>query len=95
MSKYLETLPQYHFDRDDFCKVFTDIDVMCGYPQNTENFLLYRWEDEFYIIHRDTGISIWDEPTPEGGIVMQLAEKQELVRLQKPTFSWTTTTISG
>lgn len=49
MSKYLETLPQYHFDRDDFCKVFgevftddeiIDIDVMCGYPQNTENFLL-------------------------------------------------------
>lgn len=47
MSKYLETLPQYHFDRDDFCKVFgevftddeiIDIDVMCGYPQNTENF---------------------------------------------------------
>lgn len=45
MSKYLETLPQYHFDRDDFCKVFRevftddeiiDIDVMCGYPQNTE-----------------------------------------------------------
>ena len=37
MSKYLETLPQYHFDRDDFCKVFgevftddeiIDIDVM-------------------------------------------------------------------
>lgn len=64
MSKYLETLPQYHFDRDDFCKVFgevftddeiIDIDVMCGYPQNTENFLLYRWEDEFYIIHRDSG----------------------------------------
>lgn len=67
MSKYLETLPQYHFDRDDFCKVFgevftddeiIDIDVMCGYPQNTENFLLYRWEDEFYIIHRDSGTII-------------------------------------
>lgn len=52
MSKYLETLPQYHFDRDDFCKVFgevftddeiIDIDVMCGYPQNTENFLLLCW----------------------------------------------------
>ena len=67
MSKYLETLPQYHFDRDDFCKVFRevftddeiiDIDVMCGYPQNTDNFLLYRWEDEFYIIHRDSGTII-------------------------------------
>lgn len=67
MSKYLETLPQYHFDRDDFCKVFgevftddeiIDIDVMCGYPQNTDNFLLYRWEDEFYIIHRDSGTII-------------------------------------
>ena len=67
MSKYLETLPQYHFDRDDFCKVFRevftddeiiDIDVMCGYPQNTDNFLLYRWEAEFYIIHRDSGTII-------------------------------------
>mgnify|MGYP007064904547 CR=1 FL=1 len=35
-----------------------DIDVMCGYPQNTDNFLLYRWEDEFYIIHRDSGTII-------------------------------------
>lgn len=26
MSKYLETLPQYHFDRDDFCKVFRGTD---------------------------------------------------------------------
>ena len=25
MSKYLETLPQYHFDRDDFCKVFREV----------------------------------------------------------------------
>lgn len=25
MSKYLETLPQYHFDRDDFCKVFGEV----------------------------------------------------------------------
>lgn len=60
MSKYLETLPQYHFDRDDFCKVFgevftadeiIDIDIMCGYPQNTENFLLYRWEDEIRLFN--------------------------------------------
>lgn len=66
-SRFLQDLPLYHFDRDDFCKVFRevftndeiiDIDVMCGYPQNTENFLLYRWEDEFYIIHRDSGTII-------------------------------------
>ena len=31
---------------------------MCGYPQNTYNFLLNRWEDEFYIIHRDSGTII-------------------------------------
>ena len=63
MSKYLETLPQYHFNRDDFIEVFeevfTDDEILdiydrCGYPQTTDNFLLYRWEDEFYIIHRDS-----------------------------------------
>jgi hypothetical protein len=25
MSKFLETLPQYHFDRDEFTKVFYDV----------------------------------------------------------------------
>ena len=76
MSKYLETLPQYHFDRDDFCKVFgevftddeiIDIDVMCGYPQNTSFSIAGKTSSISFIVtaaRLSTGISIWDEPTP-------------------------------
>ena len=67
MSKYLETLPQYYFERDDFVnafrEVFTDeevfdIEVMCGYPKITDEFMLCRNSDEFYIIHFDSGTII-------------------------------------
>ena len=63
----METLPQYHFDRDDFCKAFEsvftydeyiDIDVLCGANTNLSDFFLFRWEDEFYILHRNSGILI-------------------------------------
>lgn len=63
----LNTLPQYHFDRDDFCKVieevftwdeFVDIDVECGCNRHLDDFTLLRWEDEFYILHRNSGIMI-------------------------------------
>lgn len=63
----LQTLPQYHFDRDDFCNVlfdvftideFVDIDVECGSNTHLDSFSLMRWEDEFYILHRDSGIMI-------------------------------------
>ena len=63
----LETLPQYHFDRDDFCNVmfdvftteeYIDIDVECGCNTHLDNFTLMRVDDKFYILHRDSGILI-------------------------------------
>ena len=63
----METLPQYHFDRDDFCKAFEsvftydeyiDIDVLCSGGVHLEQFSLFRVEDEFYILHRNSGILI-------------------------------------
>lgn len=63
----LKTLPQYHFDRDDFCSImfdvftteeYIDIDVECGCNTHLDNFTLMRVEDEFYILHRDSGILI-------------------------------------
>lgn len=67
MSKYLKTLPQYHFERDDFVntfyEVFTEeemfiIEVMCNYPKITDEFMLCRNSDEFYIIHFNSGTII-------------------------------------
>lgn len=63
----LTTLPQYHFDRDEMCKVFfeiftydefVDIDVACSCNKHLDEFSLLRWEDEFYILHRNSGIMI-------------------------------------
>ena len=63
----MENLPQYHFDRDDFCKVFrdvftwdefVDIDVLCGCNSHFDEFSLFRNDDEFYILHRNSGILI-------------------------------------
>lgn len=63
----LKSLPQYHFDRDDFCNVFRevftyeeyiDIDVECGCNKHYDEFSLFRCEDEFYILHRDSGVMI-------------------------------------
>ena len=63
----LTTLPQYHFNRNDFCRVmfdvftmkeYIDIDVECGCNTHLDEFTLMRFEDEFYILHRDSGILI-------------------------------------
>ena len=63
----LTTLPQYHFDRNEFCKVFeevftdddfVDIVVTCGASKHLDDFSLFRWEDEFYILHRNSGVMI-------------------------------------
>lgn len=67
MNDPLETLNQYHFDRDEFCKVFyefftndqiIDIDVECSGGRNTDDFSMFRYEDEFYILHRNSGVLI-------------------------------------
>lgn len=63
----LNDLPQYHFDRTEMTKVFfevftedeyTDICVECGCNKHYDDFSLMRYEDEFYILHRDSGIMI-------------------------------------
>lgn len=67
MSKTLKTLKQYHFDRNDFCNavynVFTvnewvDVDVLCSCNKHFDEFSLFRFEDEFYILHRNSGVLI-------------------------------------
>lgn len=63
----LITLPQYHFDRDLFCKIFeevftydeiADVELECGDQRHLGEFSLLRWEDEFYVLHRNSGIMI-------------------------------------
>jgi hypothetical protein len=63
----LKPLPQYHFDRDDWTRVFyevftceemMDIGVGCQSIRHLDEFTLMRWEDEFYIIHRNSGVMI-------------------------------------
>lgn len=58
-------LPQYHFERDDFCKAFelnaTDAELcemLSSYHFITSSFLFQRVDDEFYIIHLNSGIMI-------------------------------------
>ena len=63
----MKTLPQYHFERDDFTKIlfevftydeFIDVDVLCSSNTHIDGFSLMRFEDEFYILHRDSGTLI-------------------------------------
>ena len=67
MSHNLETLPQYHFNRIDFVNafrhIFTDDEIMkiednCWANRQIDNFILLHDEDEFYIIHKDSGTII-------------------------------------
>lgn len=67
MSNILDCLPQYHFDRDDFRKVFrefftpdqiTEIEVECQCNSHYDEFSLFYNDNEFYILHRDSGIMI-------------------------------------
>lgn len=67
MSKLLETLPQYHFDRDEFTKAFYDVFtsdevfdliVDCQGQHITDEFFMHCDSDEFYIIHRGSGTMI-------------------------------------
>lgn len=67
MSKYLETLKQYHFDRDEFCSIFygvfdndesIDIQVMCNCHECSDEFIFYSDSDEYYIIHKLSGVVI-------------------------------------
>lgn len=67
LPECMPELPQYHFDRalftQTFGKVFTDeelidIDVTCSMEQHYDEFSLFRVNDEFYILHRKSGVMI-------------------------------------
>lgn len=67
MPGILKDLPQYHFDRDDFVKVFYDVfddgqvdDVIQACSEETygNGWLLYYAEDEYYIMHLPSGITV-------------------------------------
>ncbi len=66
-SKYLQTLPQYHFNRDEFVNAFNkvfsvdeiwELEIACQEHKSLDNFYLYYAEDEFYIMHLDSGTII-------------------------------------
>ena len=66
-SAFLQELPQYHFDRDAFVesfkKVFStdeifELEVACQEHRALSDFHLYYAEDEFYIIHLQSGTII-------------------------------------
>lgn len=64
--KRLEALPQYHIDRDTMVKLVDNIigidrleDLFCyGDLLTLPSFSAFRYEDEYYIIHRDSGMMI-------------------------------------
>lgn len=62
-----EDMEQYHFEREEFCnvfsRVFTDDEyrvlfdlITCGYK--SYRFILTRHEDDFYILDTETGLLI-------------------------------------
>lgn len=64
MNPFLKPRPEYAFDRDEFTKtiseVFTpremwELECMAQEHKQTENFLLYYYEDTFYFIHLSSG----------------------------------------
>ena len=62
----MKELKQYHFDRDCFVSVFEeifanrcfDLECACQEHRATDDFLLYFKDDEFYILHFESGTVI-------------------------------------
>ena len=63
----MKILPQYHFDRDAMCEVYYDvfttdesIDIIseCCANRHLAGFSLFWHNDEFYILHRESGVMI-------------------------------------
>lgn len=66
-SEFLRILPRYHFERKDFTTVFEKIftrDQMeeiyqkCICKEQSADFAFLSYDDEFYIIHKDSGTMI-------------------------------------
>lgn len=63
--KTLESLPQYHLDRDLLCKIVSEtigyerlLDAFCYGVVVCDDFAWFKNEDEFYIIHLDSGMMV-------------------------------------
>lgn len=59
--KNLEHCKQYPIDRDTFCKLFKVVlekDIDCTYNFQTDSFKYFRIDDEFYLIHLDSGTMV-------------------------------------
>ena len=66
-SNYIEQLPQYHFDREDFVRIWNEVfgeDTLipvdlCNECTSTEHFKLWHDEfEEYYIQYIPTGVII-------------------------------------
>lgn len=66
-SNFLKMLPQYHFERIEFTTAFLntftaeqieEIFSKCIDNEQTANFAFFRYDDEFYIMHKDSGTVI-------------------------------------
>ncbi len=97
----MKELEQYHFDRDYFTSVFDeifanrcfDLEVACQEHRETENFLLYYKDDEFYIIHFDRGTIInWSKHTGPTNTCndkdFSLNDLREMLILLKEDLEW-------
>lgn len=68
MNKHLRMLPNNYFDRDGFDSVLTEVfsseeeldnlECACDFQQCTDDFIFHRLDDEFYIIHKESGTII-------------------------------------
>ena len=66
--KYLDYMPQYHLERDKFCVIVKEIfghdyiellDAFCyGEFNQCDYFAWWRDEDEFYILHKNSGMMV-------------------------------------
>lgn len=66
-NKFLKMLPQYHFDRAEFTAAFLDVFTTeqieeifskCIDNEQTNEFAFLYYDDEYYIMHRDSGTVI-------------------------------------
>lgn len=57
----LNNMKQYPIERDIFCNIFREIDLEFYdelYDVTTESFKCWRYDDEFYILHLNSGTLI-------------------------------------
>lgn len=101
-SRFLETLPQYHFERDNFTAVFkkvfstdqiNEIEEKCTCNDQTDYFAFLRFEDEFYIVHKDSGTIInWYKHLGRTNTCnkpgFELTDLEEFLELIKKDLDW-------